>query len=138
MVFVWSYLTDGDPAYTLVQVAVNDLIMLVLFAPIVGLLIAGTSSLTVPFIVLLYSVILFIVIPLTAGSLIRSWSIHTHGATWFNKVLLAYVSTNDDHGPPRNTGPDFRLSGRQYYGKICACPLDRRANHSASLFQRGT
>src|SRR6476646_4219238 len=88
MVFVWSYLTDGDPAYTLVQVAVNDLIMLVLFAPIVGLLIAGTSSLTVPFIVLLYSVILFIVIPLTAGSLIRSWSIHTHGATWFNKVLL--------------------------------------------------
>ena len=88
MVFVWSYLTDGDPAYTLVQVSVNDLIMLVLFAPIVGLLIAGASSLTVPFMVLLYSVILFIVIPLTAGSLIRSWSIRTHGATWFNDVLL--------------------------------------------------
>ena len=88
MVFVWSYLTDGDPAYTLVQVAVNDLIMLVMFAPIVGLLIAGTSSLTVPFIVLLYSVILFILIPLTAGALIRTWSIHTHGATWFNEVLL--------------------------------------------------
>jgi ACR3 family arsenite transporter len=88
MVFVWSYLTDGDPAYTLVQVSVNDLIMLVLFAPIVGLLIAGASSLTVPFIVLLYSVILFIVIPLTAGSLIRSWSIRTHGATWFHDVLL--------------------------------------------------
>jgi len=88
MVFVWSYLTDGDPAYTLVQVSVNDLIMLVLFAPIVGLLIAGASSLTVPFNVLLYSVILFIVIPLTIGSLIRSWSIRTHGATWFNDVLL--------------------------------------------------
>jgi arsenite transporter len=88
MVFVWSYLTDGDPAYTLVQVSLNDLIMLVLFAPIVGLLIAGASSLTVPFMVLLYSVILFIVIPLTAGSLIRSWSIRTHGATWFNDVLL--------------------------------------------------
>ena len=88
MVFVWSYLTDGDPAYTLVQVAVNDLIMLVLFAPIVGLLIAGTSSLTVPFIVLLYSVILFIVIPLTAGTLIRSWSIRTHGSKWFNDALL--------------------------------------------------
>jgi ACR3 family arsenite transporter len=88
MVFVWSYLTDGDPAYTLVQVSVNDLIMLVLFAPIVGLLIAGASSLTVPFNVLLYSVILFIVIPLTMGSLIRSWSIRTHGATWFNDVLL--------------------------------------------------
>ena len=88
MVFVWSYLTDGDPAYTLVQVSVNDLIMLVLFAPIVGLLIAGASSLTVPLNVLLYSVILFIVIPLTIGSLIRSWSIRTHGATWFNDVLL--------------------------------------------------
>ena len=88
MVFVWSYLTDGDPAYTLVQVSVNDIIMLFLFAPIVGLLIAGASSLTVPFMVLLYSVILFIVIPLTAGSLIRSRSIRTHGATWFNDVLL--------------------------------------------------
>jgi arsenite transporter len=88
MVFVWSYLTDGDPAYTLVQVSVNDLIMLVLFVPLVGLLIAGASSLTVPFIVLWYSVILFIVIPLAAGALIRSWSIRTYGATWFNEVLL--------------------------------------------------
>jgi len=88
MVFVWSYLTDGDPAYTLVQVSVNDLIMLVLFAPIVGFLIASASSLTVPFMVLLYSVLLFIVIPLTVGALIRSWSIRTHGVTWFNDVLL--------------------------------------------------
>ena len=137
MVFVWSYLTDGDPAYTLVQVAVNDLIMLVLFAPIVGLLIAGTSSLTVPFIVLLYSVILFIVIPLTAW---LSYPQLVDPHTWGNMVQQgssAYVSTNDDHGPPRNTGPDFRLSGRQYYGEICACPLDRRPHHSASLFQRG-
>jgi ACR3 family arsenite transporter len=88
MVFVWSYLTDGDPAYTLVQVAMNDLIMLVLFAPIVGLLIAGVSSLTVPFMVLLYSVILFIVIPLTVGALIRSWSIRSYGTAWFNEVFL--------------------------------------------------
>ena len=82
MVFVWSYLTDGDPAYTLVQVSVNDLIMIVLFAPIVGILIAGASSLIVPYMVLLYSVILFIVIPLTAGALIRSWAVRTHGTTW--------------------------------------------------------
>ena len=54
MVFVWSYLTDGDPAYTLVQVSVNDLIMLVLFAPIVRFLVSGASSLNVPFSVLLY------------------------------------------------------------------------------------
>jgi len=49
MVFVWSYLTDGDPAYTLVQVYVNNLIVLVLFVPIVGLLVSGASSLSVPF-----------------------------------------------------------------------------------------
>nr|WP_197742198.1 ACR3 family arsenite efflux transporter [Nitrospira sp. KM1] len=88
MVFVWSYLTDGDPAYTLVQVSINDLIMLVLFAPIVGLAVAGTSLLTVPFKVLLYSVMLFILIPLVAGSLIRTWSIHAYGTAWFHNVLL--------------------------------------------------
>lgn len=88
MVFVWSYLTDGDPAYTLVQVSVNDLIMLVLFAPLVGLLVAGASSLAVPFRVLLYSVFFFIVIPLAAGTGIRSWAIRTHGRAWFEEHLL--------------------------------------------------
>jgi ACR3 family arsenite transporter len=71
MVFVWSYLTGGDPAYTLVQVSVNDLIMLVLFAPIVGFLVAGASTLTVPFPVLFYSVLAFIVIPLIIGVVLR-------------------------------------------------------------------
>jgi ACR3 family arsenite transporter len=60
MVFVWSYLTDGDPAYTLVQVSVNDLIMLFLFAPIVRFLVSGASSLEVPYQVLLYAVAIFI------------------------------------------------------------------------------
>lgn len=88
MVFVWSYLTDGDPAYTLVQVSVNDLIMLVLFAPLVGFLVSGASSLQVPFEVLLYSVIVFIVIPLTLGVLLRHWLIRNHGKAWFEDVLL--------------------------------------------------
>jgi ACR3 family arsenite transporter len=88
MVFVWSYLTDGDPTYTLVQVSMNDLIMLVLFAPLVGLLVSGASSLTVPFLVLLYSVIVFIVIPLVAGVLIRAWAIRKHGCAWFEEALL--------------------------------------------------
>ena len=88
MVFVWSYLTDGDPAYTLVQVSVNDLIMLVLFAPLVGFLVSGASSLQVPFEVLLYSVIVFIVIPLTLGVLLRHWLIRNHGKTWFEDILL--------------------------------------------------
>jgi len=88
MVFVWSHLTDGDPAYTLVQVSVNDLIMLVLFVPIVQLLVSGASSLRVPFQVLLYSVLIFIVIPLAAGTLLRTWFIRTRGKPWFEKTLL--------------------------------------------------
>jgi len=88
MVFVWSYLTDGDPAYTLVQVSVNDLIMLFLFAPLVSLLVAGASSLTVPFRVLLYSVLIFIVIPLTVGIIARTWLIARHGRTWFEDAFL--------------------------------------------------
>jgi ACR3 family arsenite transporter len=88
MVFVWSYLTDGDPAYTLVQVSVNDLIMLVLFAPIVRYLVSGASSLQVPFLVLLYSVIVFIVIPLVAGTILRHVLIAARGRDWFERVLL--------------------------------------------------
>ncbi len=88
MVFVWSHLTDGDPAYTLVQVSVNDLIMLFLFAPIVRYLVSGASSLDVPFRVLLYSVVAFIVIPLSAGSLLRRWLIHRGGKEWFEQTLL--------------------------------------------------
>jgi len=88
MVFVWSYLTDGDPAYTLVQVSVNDLIMLFLFAPIVRFLVSGASSLTVPFKVLLYSVIVFIVIPLSVGVIARAWLTRQHGKEWFEHVFL--------------------------------------------------
>ncbi|MEW6746522.1 MAG: ACR3 family arsenite efflux transporter [Planctomycetota bacterium] len=88
MVFVWSYLTRGDPAYTLVQVSVNDLIMLVLFAPIVKFLVTGASTLTVPFMVLLYAVMLFIVIPLSAGAITRTVLIRTRGLEWFEQVFL--------------------------------------------------
>jgi ACR3 family arsenite transporter len=90
MVFVWSYLTDGDPAYTLVQVSLNDMIMLVLFAPIVGLLVAGASSLTVPFQVLLYSVAAFIVLPLALGSVSRVVLLRTHGRVWFEGTYLPF------------------------------------------------
>ena len=90
MVFVWSYLTDGDPAYTLVQVSLNDLIMLLLFAPIVSLLVAGASTLTVPFQVLLYSVVAFIVIPLALGSLSRVVLLRTKGRAWFEEKFLPF------------------------------------------------
>jgi ACR3 family arsenite transporter len=92
MVFVWSYLTDGDPAYTLVQVSLNDLIMLVLFAPTVRFLVSGASSLRVPFFVLLYSVIIFIVIPLAAGVGLRAWLTRTRGKAWFEQEFLPKFS----------------------------------------------
>jgi ACR3 family arsenite transporter len=88
MVFVWSYLTDGDPGYTLVQVSVNDLLMLVLFAPIVKFLVAGASNLIVPFSVLLSAVVIFIVIPLSAGVITRNLLIKSHGIDWFNNAFL--------------------------------------------------
>lgn len=68
MVFVWSYLTKGDAAYTLVQVAINDLIILVAFAPIVAFLL-GVGGVSIPWDTLLLSVVLFVLIPLTAGEL---------------------------------------------------------------------
>jgi arsenite transporter len=87
MVFVWSYLTDGDPAYTLVQVAVNDLIMLVLFAPIIMLLL-GVADVVVPSKVLVTSVVVFIVIPLGAGFFTRTGLLKAYGSEWFNNRFL--------------------------------------------------
>lgn len=88
MVFVWSYLTDGDPGYTLVQVSVNDLLMLILFAPIVKFLVSGASNLIVPFGILFTSVVVFIVIPLVAGVVTRTLLVKTKGKDWFEKVFL--------------------------------------------------
>jgi arsenite transporter len=87
MVFVWSYLTDGDPAYTLVQVAVNDLIMLVAFAPIVMFL-CGVAHVVVPAKVLITSVVVFIVIPLAAGWATRTALLRSHGKEWFEQRFL--------------------------------------------------
>ena len=87
MVFVWSYLTDGDPVYTLVQVALNDLIMLVAFAPVVMLL-CGVANVVVPSKVLLTSVVVFIGIPLTVGWLTRTLLLKSHGRDWFEKNFL--------------------------------------------------
>lgn len=92
MVFVWSYLTRGDAAYTLVQVAVNDLIMLVAFAPIVVLLL-GISNIQVPWDTVLLSVLLYIVIPLAAGYWVRNRVIKRRGLAWFNDVFLRRVAS---------------------------------------------
>jgi ACR3 family arsenite transporter len=70
MVFVWSNLCEGEPTYTLSQVALNDVIMVFLFAPLVGLLL-GVASVTVPWDTLLISVLLYIVVPVIAAQLVR-------------------------------------------------------------------
>ena len=90
MVFVWSYLSDGDPAYTLVQVSVNDLIMLVVFAPIVKFLVSGAAGLEVPFRVLLYSVLIFVVVPLVLGAISRAMLIRRNGIQWFERFMARF------------------------------------------------
>src|SRR6056297_2961401 len=87
MVFVWSYLTDGDPNYTLVQVSVNDLIILVAFVPIVGLLL-GITDVQIPYDTLVASVVVFVVVPLLAGYLTNRILIRKHGETWFKTAFL--------------------------------------------------
>ena len=87
MVFVWSYLTRGNAAYTLVQVAVNDLILLVAFAPIVAFLL-GVGGVSIPWDTLLLSVGLFVVIPLGAGILTRQAVIRHKGIDYFNQVFV--------------------------------------------------
>lgn len=87
MVFVWSYLTKGDPAYTLVQVAVNDLIILVLFAPIVALLL-GVGNVVVPIPTLILSTVLFVVVPLVAAAITRSILIKKKGVEYFQTTFL--------------------------------------------------
>jgi len=87
MVFVWSYLSDGDPAYTVVQVAVNDLIILIAFTPIVAFLL-GVSNIQVPYDTLLLSVILFVVVPLAGGYLSRRLIIAHRGMDYFENVFL--------------------------------------------------
>jgi ACR3 family arsenite transporter len=87
MVFVWSYLTDGDPEYTLVQVSINDLILLVAFIPIVKFLL-GVTDISIPYDTLLASVVIFVVIPLIAGFLSHKILTRSHGKEWFQKDFL--------------------------------------------------
>ena len=87
MVFVWSYLTKGDPEYTLVQVAINDLILLIAFIPIVKLLL-GVTDISIPFDTLISSVVIFVVIPLVAGYIVNRALLKSHGLEWFSSRFL--------------------------------------------------
>ncbi|WP_459838347.1 ACR3 family arsenite efflux transporter [Halanaerobaculum tunisiense] len=87
MVFVWSYLTDGDANYTLVQVAVNDLVLVFAYAPLVMLLL-GVTDFNVPYDTVLLSVVLYIIVPLVAGYLSRRYIIKNKGIDWLENVYL--------------------------------------------------
>lgn len=87
MVFVWSHLTKGDPAYTLVQVATNDLIILIAFVPIVGFLL-GVSGFAIPWGTLFLSVVLFVVVPLAAGIISRNVITKNKGLEYFEKAYI--------------------------------------------------
>jgi ACR3 family arsenite transporter len=91
MVFVWSHLTKGNPAYTVVQVATNDLIILPAFVPIVALLL-GVGGIKIPWDTLFMSVALFVVIPLVGGMLTRFHVIKTYGLDYLNKTFLPKFS----------------------------------------------
>ncbi len=87
MVFVWSTLTKGNPAYTVVQVATNDLIILIGFVPIVKFLL-GVSNVSVPYSTLILSVVLFVVVPLAAGMLTRALVIRGRGREYFEQKFV--------------------------------------------------
>lgn len=91
MVFVWSHLTKGNPAYTLVQVAVNDLIILVAFIPIVTLLL-GITGIAIPWNTLILSVVLFVAIPLFLATITRSVMVKKKGLHYFENVFLKKFS----------------------------------------------
>lgn len=87
MVFVWSYLIDGDPNYTLTQVSVNDLIILFAFVPIVGLLL-DVADVKVPYETLFLSIFIYVVIPLLAGAITSTLLIRSRGSDWFQTKFL--------------------------------------------------
>lgn len=91
MVFVWSHLTKGDPAYTLVQVATNDLIILIAFAPIVGFLL-GIGGISIPWTTLFLSVVLFVVIPLAGGMITRHLIVKRRGEDYLENVFIKKFS----------------------------------------------
>ncbi len=88
MVFVWSFLTDGDPEYTLVQVTVNDLVLLLAFIPIVQFLL-GVTNVQIPFETLFYSIVIFILIPMIAGFISSRFLIKVYGKSWLKDQFIS-------------------------------------------------
>ncbi len=116
MVFVWSNLSDGEPHFTLSQVALNDAIMVVAFAPIVGLLL-GLSAITVPWQTLLLSVVLYILVPVVAGAA------HAPRGCWRRAA---------SRPQPRSWAPAAGLAGVRCWRRWCCCSASRASRSSRS------
>lgn len=133
MVFVWSSLTKGDPAYTVVQVATNDLIILVAFVPIVKFLL-GVSNISVPWDTLILSVVLFVVIPLAGGMLTRSITIKRKGKDYFDNVFLHKFDSVTTIGLLLTLVMIFSLSREYHFGKALAHRFNSYTIGFANLF----
>ncbi len=137
MVFVWSYLTDGDGTYTLAQVAINDLIMVFAFAPIVMLL-AGVTGVHIPSQVLITSVIVFIVVPLAAGWLSRVALIKAKGVQWLEGTLLPKFRPVAILSLLRDPHADLRLPGGEHPHQLGGRAPPRHPDHHPGLLQQRT
>ena len=91
MVLVWSYLAKGNMAHTLVMTAINSLSMVILYAPLATFLL-GISGITVPWLTITLSIVIYICLPLVAGHYTRSWAMKKKGKNWFEKKLVPSLS----------------------------------------------
>ena len=132
MVFVWSQMTKGDPAYTLVQVSLNDVIMIFAFAPIVALLL-GVTSISVPWETLLLSVLLYVVVPLIAGALTRRALIGKTRDTARIDAFTAKLKPLSILRPAADRRPVVWISGRTHYRPAPAHRHDSRSDHHPEL-----
>ena len=132
MVFVWSYLTKGDANYTLVQVSVNDLILLIAFIPN-RTLVAGHHRYSYSWDVLAASVVTFVVIPLIFGYLSNRLLLRFKGKEWFKEVFLQ-IETGVHHRPAHDTCIAVRFSGRYHSEQTGGHSADRHTTHPPDLF----
>ena len=135
MVFVWSNLTKGEPHFTLSQVALNDAIMIVAFAPIVGLLL-GLSAITVPWDTLFLSVVLYIVVPVIVAQIARKRLLATGGEAGLARTL-AKIGRRVARRAARDACPAVRLSGRADHPSAGDHRHARGADPDPGLFQLG-
>ena len=135
MVFVWSNLTNGEPHFTLSQVALNDVIMIVAFAPIVALLL-GLSAITVPWETLLLSVALYIVVPVIVAQVIRRGVLASDGEAGL-KALLNTLAAGLTGGAACNPRAALRFSREADHRPAAGDRPAGRADPHPGLFQFG-